>query len=164
MNLEQFIDMMRGEASPESPAKLELVIKDGTPPQLLERLAKLQRLGMLNGDVLMSMIAQAPVDPLNLATQLMASEPAGWVFSAVDCSVVRVLARNPEHQVAAAMRIDLLDDTVETLVVNKAKQLTPYQRFETLAECERRPPGPWILGKVKQLADDAVMAAVREAN
>jgi hypothetical protein len=164
VNLGQFVDMMRGEAPSESPVAVELVLKDGVPPPLLERFAKLQRLGLLNGDVLLSMIAQAPIDPLGVVTHLMAAEPTGWVFSAIDCSIVRVLARNTEQQVSAAMRIDLLDDTVETLVVNKARQLTPFQRFETLSECTQREPGPWILSRVKQLADEAIVAALREAN
>lgn len=162
MTLAELIDMLRGESSSESPVQLELTIEDAVPPQLLDRLARLARLGLLRGDVVMSMVAQAPLDPLGLVALLMEQNPAGWAFSAIDCSVVRVLVRRHDMAVAAAVRVDLLDDSVETLVLNKAGQLTSFQRLDVPAITERRAPGPWLLVEVRRLCDEATVAAARE--
>lgn len=172
MTLEEFVLVLRGEAPGAAELKVELVVKDGAPPQTLERLAKLSRLGLLNGDVILSLVANAPIDPLGLIGTLVAQDPVGWTFSSLDCSVVRVLSRGPsaggdpplaklvDEGVRAAVRIDLLDNTVETLVRNKVNQLTSFARFSPMDES--RPPGPWILDHVKKMTDEAIFAAARE--
>jgi len=162
VNLEQLVQRLQGQEPGEvSACTVEMPLADIVPSQLLMRLAKLQRLNLLSGDVLMSLVMQAPVDPLGLIELLMAQIP-GWVFSSVDCSVLRVLARTEDKAVAAAIRIDLLDDSVETLVINREKQLTSYKKYDTLAACEKRQPGPWILEQVQKLCDEAMQAAARE--
>lgn len=162
MKLAQLVEMLRGELPVETPTPIEMTMSDAAPPLLLERLAKLARLGLLTGDVVMALIAQAPVDPLGLASLLVQQNPAGWVFSSLDCSIVRVLVRQSDMSVAAAVRVDLLDNSVEALVLNKAGQLTPFRKVESLALVERRPPGEWLLIEVQRLCDEAMVAAARE--
>lgn len=163
MKLAHLVDMLRGEAPVESPTPIEMSMADAAPPLLLERLAKLARLGLLNGDVIMALVAQAPIDPLGLAGHLVKQNPAGWAFSSIDCSIVRVLVRTADKAVAAAVRVDLLDDGVETLVLNKAGQLTSYRKYETMEQVSKRAPGEWLLEEVQKLCDEATLAAAREA-
>lgn len=132
-------------------------LRDHAPPSLLERLAKLERIGLLNGDVLMSLIAQAPIDPLNLFATIQQTSPGEWVFSGIDFGVVRVLARTSAKRVAAAIRIDLMDSSISTLVLSQAGQLTPYQRYEP------DPATGDVLVRVQAMCDAAVSAAIRES-
>lgn len=163
MRLERYVEALREGADPRKDASsdpvarvLELDLRDHAPPGLLERLAKLDRIGLLNGDVLMSIVAQAPIDPLNLFSMVRLASPGEWVFSAIDFGVVRVLARDARSNVAAAVRIDLMDSSVTTLVMNQAGQLTPFRRYE--------PDGVKVLELVQALCDEAVQAASREAS
>lgn len=162
MKLAEYVMSLREGADPRrdassDPVAREVVIqlRDHAPPTLLERLAKLDRIGLLNGDVLMSLIAQAPIDPLNLFATIQQSSPGEWVFSGIDFGVVRVLARNAAGNVAAAVRIDLMDSSVSTLVLNQAGQLTPFRRYE--------PEGTEILEQVQAMCDAAIAAAARES-
>lgn len=162
MRLEHYVDALREGADPRRDASsdpvvrvLELDLCDHVSPGLLERLAKLDRIGLLNGDVLMSIVAQAPIDPLNLFSTIRQASPGEWVFSAIDFGVVRVLARDARSSVSAAVRIDLMDSSVTTLVMNQARQLTPYRRYE--------PDGIKVLERIQALCDEAVQAAAREA-
>jgi hypothetical protein len=157
VTLEELLEAQHdeGEASAQADdTMVEMDIQDAATPRLVTALAKLKRLGLLNGDAIMSIVAQAPVDPLNLAGVIMDRQPAGWTFSAVDCSLVRVLARSEKNAVSAAVRIDLLDNAVDTLVANKARQLTIYKHYE--------PEGSSILDDVQKMCDEAVQAAARE--
>jgi hypothetical protein len=157
MTLEEFLEAQHDEG--DSPASagdtlVEMDIKDTVSPQLVNTLTKLRRLGLLNGDAIMSIVAQAPIDPLNLAGVIMDRQPAGWTFSSIDCSMFRVLARTDRDAVAAAIRVDLLDNTVDTLVANRARQLTIYKHYE--------PEGKNILDDIQAMCDEAVQAAARE--
>lgn len=162
MKLAEFVMSLREGADPRKDASSDpvarevvLQLRDHAPPTLLERLAKLDRIGLLNGDVLMSLIAQAPIDPLNLFATVHQSSPGEWVFSGIDFGVVRVLARNLSGNVAAAVRIDLMDSSVNTLVLNQAGQLTPFQSYA--------PEGSGILECVQAMCDAAIAAAARES-
>lgn len=153
MKLRQYLEDLR--TAPYAPGRvIELELDDDAPPGLLDRLAKLDRLGLLNGDALMSIVAQAPIDPLNLFATIKDRMPGAWAFSAVDFGVVRVLARDDRGGVSAAVRIDLMDSSVTTMAVNQAGQLTPLQRYE--------PEGSLILERIQALCDEAVRAAARE--
>lgn len=156
MKLTEFAEVLREgkDGKFSSSYDIELNLTDHPPPQLLKQLAKLQRIGLLNGDALMSIIAQAPIDPLNLFAAIHQMSPGEWAFSAIDFGVVRVLARDANSNVAAAVRIDLMDSSVTTLVVNQAGQLTTFQRYE--------PDGTKILEKIQTMCDQAIHAAVRE--
>lgn len=162
MKLPALLDSLRGEMPP-GPVQLEMQLNDLVPPQLQARLSKLDRMGLLTGDVLMSLVMQAPIDPLGLAELLM-MQSIGWTFSSVDCSIVRVLVRSPDKSVAAAVRVDLLDNSVEALALNKAQQLTPFKRLDLMGMAEHKKPGDWILTAVQTLCDDAIFAAGREAS
>jgi hypothetical protein len=162
VRLAQYVDALREGADPRKDGSsdpiarvLELDLVDHAPPGLLERLAKLDRIGLLNGDALMSIVAQAPIDPLNLFSAVRKASPGEWVFSAIDFGVVRVLARDSRRNVAAAVRIDLMDSSVTTLVMNHAGQLTTFRRYE--------PDGVKVLERVQELCDEAVQAASRES-
>jgi hypothetical protein len=157
VTLDEFVEAQRDEGDTSASADdalVELRITEPVSPRLPPTLAKLRRLGLLNGDAIMSIVAQAPLDPLNLAGVIMDRQPAGWTFSAVDCSMVRVLSRSAQNTVSAAIRIDLLDDTVDTLVANQARQLTIYKHYE--------PEGAKILDDIQAMCDEAVQAATRE--
>ena len=148
----------RKDASTDPVAReVTLQLRDHAPPSLLERLAKLDRMGLLNGDALMSLIAQAPIDPLNLFMTLQQTIPDGWAFSGIDFGVVRVLARNAADNVSAALRIDLMDSSVSTLVLNQAGQLTPFDRYEP------DPASGEVLKRIQTMIDMAIVASVRES-
>lgn len=165
MRLTQYVDVLREGADPRKDASsdpvarvLELDLHDHAPPGLLERLAKLDRIGLLGGDVLMSIVAQAPIDPLNLFSVVRQASPGDWAFSAIDFGVVRVLARDDRKNVSAAIRIDLMDSSVTTLVTNQVGQLTQFRRYEP--DSER---GVKVLERVQAMCDEAVQAAARES-
>lgn len=157
MTLREGADPRKDASTDPVAREVTLQLRDHAPPSLLERLAKLDRIGLLNGDVLMSLIAQAPIDPLNLFATIQQESPGEWAFSGIDFGVVRVLARTGAGGVAAAIRIDLMDSSVSTLVLNQANQLTPFQRYEP------DPAAGGILGRIQAMCDAAIAAAVRES-
>lgn len=125
-------------------------------PGVTKNLAKLQKLGILSADAIMSLVGQAPIDPINLMSTLMNMHPEGWAFSAVDFSMIRVLARTSKKTVSAAIRVDLMGGAITSLVLNKANQLTIYKTLEV-------EPVDGMLEQIQSLCDDAVRAAEREA-
>jgi hypothetical protein len=164
VRLSEYVMTLREGADPRKDASTDpvarevtLQLRDHAPPSLLERLAKLDRMGLLNGDVLMSLIAQAPIDPLNLFVTLQQTVPDGWVFSGIDFGVVRVLARNAAGNVSAALRVDLMDSSVSTLVLNQAGQLTQFDRYEP------DPASGEVLKRIQTMTDVAIVASVRES-
>ena len=137
---------------------VNLVVPDITampPPQAIENLKKLKRFGILNTDTLLSLVAQAPIDPINLMGTLLNIMPDGWAFSAFDFSMLRVLSRNKIKAVSAALRVDLMGDTIMSLALNKAGQLTAFKQLEVT-------PSPDMLDKIQALCDETVAAALRE--
>jgi hypothetical protein len=138
------------------PIILEARLDENPSPAVLKNLAKLKKLGVCTADAVMSIIGQAPIDPVNLMATLMQMNPEGWAFSAIDFSMVRVLARTPKKAVSAALRVDLMGSAISSLVLNKANQLTIYKTLEVEA-------GEGMLEKIQTLCDEAVLAAKREA-
>jgi hypothetical protein len=124
-------------------------------PGVTKNLAKLQKLGILSADAILAIVGQAPIDPINLMTTLMSMHPEGWAFSAIDFSMVRVLARTPKKAVSAALRVDLMGGAISSLVLNKANQLTIHKTLDV-------EPRDGMLEQIQALCDDAVQAAQRE--
>lgn len=133
-------------------------IEEPVPPQAIKNLKTMGKLGILNADAIMSLVAQAPIDAINLAGTLMQMMPGGWRFSAIDFSMFRVLAQDDKtKQVIAALRVDLLQsDTLMALVRNKANQLVEYKRLVFDGRANRS-------AELQPFCDDVVAAAKRES-
>lgn len=154
LNLDNIIDR---EAQLAFPLVLELVITEEPPPTTADNLRKMQRLGILNADALLALVAQAPIDPVNLMGTLMRLLPDGWAFSAIDFSMMRVLARDGKKTVAAAMHVDLLGgDKIKFLARNRAGQLVEYKEYVVQPSAET-----W--DTVQALITETIAAAEREA-
>lgn len=137
------------------PLVIELGLTEHPTPSVTKNLAKLEKLGILTGDAIMALVGQAPIDPVNLMATLMNMDPQGWAFSAIDFSMVRILARTPKKTVAAALRVDLMGSSISTLVLNKANQLTLHKTLEV-------EPSDAMLGQIQALCDEAIAASKRE--
>jgi hypothetical protein len=137
------------------PLNIDLRLSEHPTPSVTKNLAKLQKLGILSGDTIMSLVGQAPIDPINLMGTLLQLQPEGWAFSAIDFSMVRVLARNPKKSVTAALRVDLMGSSISGLALNKAGQLTIFKTLEI-------EPGPDTMTNIQALCDETVAASVRE--
>lgn len=134
-----------------------IMLRETPPPKVVENLQKLQKLGVLSGDTLLALVAQAPIDPVNLMGTLMRLMPNGWVFSAIDFSMMHVLARDAHKAVAAALHVDLLaGDKIKFLARNRAGQLVEYKEYVVT-------PGPDTWDTVQALMAETVAAAEREA-
>lgn len=153
LNLENLIDR---EKELKLPLALELRITEDPPPRALQNFDRLAKLGILNADALLALVAQAPIDPVNLMGTLMRLIPDGWAFSSIDFSMMRVLAKAPDKAPAAAMHVDLLaGNIIKFLARNQAKQLVVYKEFEVT-------PGPDTWDKVQALITETIDAAMRE--
>ena len=140
------------------PFIIELKVSEHLSPSVIKNLAKLKKLGVCNADAVLSILGQAPIDPINLMGTLMQQQPDGWAFSAVDFSMVRVLARGKARDggaVTAALRVDLMGTSISGLALNKAGQLTIFKTLEV-------EPGPDTMDKIQALCDETVAAAARE--
>jgi hypothetical protein len=135
-----------------------VTLKTAPPPRAVVALNMLARIGILNGDGMLALIAQAPIDPVNLMGTLMRLLPDGWVFSAIDFAMMRILARSVSdtNTVTAAMHVDLMGDTIKYLARNKAGQLTLYKEFKVT-------PSPTTWNEVQALIVETVSAGDREA-
>lgn len=130
------------------------------PPKALENLRKLQRLGLLNGNVLMSLIAQAPIDPFGLFSALKSFGP--WVFQPLDFSAMCILAKQGGEP-AALMRLDLISDDI-TFVVNRNKQLVFHSGItgDEIAQRLAQPNAKasnftaWLRMKMKAVVDEGM--------
>lgn len=139
----------------QPPFSLDLKLTEHPTPSVAKNLAKLEKLGILNGDTLLALVGQAPIDPINLMSTLMQMNPDGWAFSAIDFTMVRVLSQTANKAVAAALRVDLMSNAISTLVLNQANQLTIYKTLEV-------EPRESMLEEIKTLCEDAVAASKRE--
>jgi hypothetical protein len=136
------------------PITVTLTLDEVPTPSVVKNLARLKKLGILNGGALMAIIGQAPIDPINLMATLMHMTP-GWAFSAIDFSMLRVLAKTAKKTVAAALRVDLMGGAISSLVLNAANQLTIYKTLEVEAS-------ETMLAQIQALCDEAIAAAKRE--
>lgn len=141
----------------EPPFRVELMVTERLSPSVFTNLARLAKLNILTGDAIMSLVGQAPIDPINLVGTLMQVQGTGWVFSAIDFTMFRVLARTAKKTVAAALRVDLMTGVLQALVLNQANQLTVYKALEV-------EPREGMLMQILALCDDAVLASQREAS
>lgn len=139
------------------PAEIDMRLEEPLPPSTLRNLQKLKRLGICTPEAIMSLVGQAPIDPINLMSTLLHIQPDGWTFSAIDFSMVRVLARTAKNAVAAALRVDLMGGAITALVLNHANQLTIYNSLDV-------EPVEDMFEKIQRLCDDAVKAARREGH
>jgi hypothetical protein len=137
------------------PLALEMTLKEHPSPSILKNLAKLRKLGILSADAIMSLVGQAPIDPINLMGTLLQLQPDSWAFSAHDFSMMRVLARNAKTQVAAALHVDLMGSSISGLALNKAGRLTIFKTLEI-------EPGPNTMNDIQALCDETIAASVRE--
>lgn len=99
----------------DSSKALRLVLdKDETaPPTLVRTLWKLDQLGLLHDQVLFSLLAQPPIDPIGLYGALRARFPDWpWTFEPSSFSIVCILAKRRDEPVAL-LTLDLLSDSVE---------------------------------------------------
>lgn len=156
MTPEEYLDAGGGES-------LTLSSADTPPPKLLENMKRLKRLGLLDGHVLLSLLAQAPVDPLGVYGALR--QHGVWAFQAFDCTMVQVLAKSKDKPVAL-MRIDLLSDDV-TFVALEGNQLVARMTIsgDEIAR-QLRVPGmtedkmlAWFTRHMTQTAKEGLAAA-----
>lgn len=158
VSLETLADYDAGETFELAlPADIDMRLEEPLPPTALRNLQKLKRLGICTPEAIMSLVGQAPIDPINLMATLQRIQPDGWTFSAIDFSMVRVLARTKKNTVAAALRVDLMGGAITALVLNHANQLTIYNSLEV-------EPTEDMFEKIQRLCDDAVKAARREGH
>jgi hypothetical protein len=114
-----------------------LRIKAPVPPQLVDNLRKLRKLELLTDEVVWSLIAQAPIDPLGVYGAM--KDMGVWAFSGVDFTMVQVLAKAKDVPVAL-MRIDLMSDDITFVALEKG-QLVQVSVIEAafMEETLRRP-------------------------
>ena len=125
---------------------------------VLKNLKTMRKLGILTVEGLLALVGVAPIDPINLAGTLMKMMPDGWVFSAIDFTLMRVLSRDAKRQVEAALRLDLIGgDAIMALARDKGGRLV---EFRTLTI---EPGKKDQLDAVQQLCAEAIAAARREA-
>ena len=139
------------------PITLTLTLEEMPTPYALKNLATLKKLSICTPEAILSLVGQAPIDPVNLMGTLMQIQPDGWAFSSIDFSMVRVLARTAKKAVLAALRVDIMGNTITAYTLNKANQLTPYKTLDV-------EPKPDMLALIQALCDDAVVAAKREGH
>jgi hypothetical protein len=137
------------------PVDLEFRLSERPTPSVLKNLAKLKKLGICTPEAIMSLVGQAPIDPINLMWTLMQMHPDGWRFSAIEFTMMRVLARTSKKTVSAALHVDLMGTSISGLALNKAGQLTIFKTLEV-------EPGPDTLTNIQTLCDETIAASVRE--
>lgn len=99
---------------------LSVRIKDVTP-KMLQVVTKLERLGLLRDEVVLSLLGQAPIDPIGLYGAM--KDMGTWAFDALDFMMVQVLAKKGNKPVAA-MRLDLLSDDLTFMVLRDNQLVT----------------------------------------
>ena len=133
-------------------------ILEPPPEKALKNFKTMQKLGILSAEGILGLIAAAPIDPINLAGTLMTMMPDGWVFSAVDFTLMRVLSRDAKKQVEAALRVDLIGgDAIMALSRDKNGRLVEYRTLTI------EPGKANQLDAVQTLCADTIAAARREA-
>ncbi len=152
-------DLVDPEVDLEFPVVVDnFRIDEALPEAALKNLKTMHKLGILNVESIMALVAAAPIDPINLAGTLMKMMPDGWVFSALDFTLMRVLSRDVKKQVEAALRVDLIGgDAIMALARDKNGRLV---EFRTLTI---EPGKKDQLDAVQQLCAEAIAAAKREA-
>lgn len=149
--------------------RLSDLVKDSPPaairlsvgvlsPRTTEALQRLDHLGLLEDEMVLSLIGQAPIDPIGLYGALR--DTGTWAFSAYDFTVIRVLAKKQDKPVAA-VRIDLLSDDL-TFVVLREGQLVEHSTTaaEHLSEMVGKPVlATWLDETIQQVIREGMAAA-----
>lgn len=106
-------------------------------PRFVDNLKTLSRLELLTDEVVLSLLAQAPIDPLGVYGAM--KHMGVWAFSPLDFTVMQVLAKKGDLAVAL-MRIDLMSDDI-TFVALEEGQLVQVSVLEAdfIAEKLRTP-------------------------
>lgn len=140
---------------------VSLALKTSTtpPPRLREKLQHMERLGLPMDEVVLSLAAQAPIDPLGIFGALRGIGP--WAFQAADCTTVCILDRE-EKEVRAAMSLDLLSDDLSFLArKDKAFSVVKVLPGETMASWLREPgiTEEVILKRIQTCMEETVVVA-----
>lgn len=117
MTLDEFV--AREGADEKATITLEV---GALPPNVLENLRKLQRLGLLTDEAVLCLVGQAPIDPYGIFGAMQAYGP--WAFQPLDFTAVSILGKKGANPVAL-MRIDLLSNDL-TFVALKKGQLVQH--------------------------------------
>jgi hypothetical protein len=151
-------DLVDPEADHEFPITLDnLKLNEPPPPKAIENLKTMHKLGILTPEGIFALVAQAPIDPINLAGTLMKMMPTGWVFSAADFTLMHVLSRDDKKMVSAALRVDLIaGDAVMALARDKNGRLVEFRTLQI-------EPNKNQLDAIQQLCAEAIAAARRES-
>ncbi len=145
-------------------AYVRLRVKGALPPRVIENLRHLHRLDLLTDEAVLSLIGQAPIDPVGVFGALKGI--GAWAFQGMDFTVVRVLAKDGSLPIAL-MRIDLLSDDI-VFVALKNKQLVEHSRISSEEMVAKfREPGATekgIMAWIEEKANAAVEAGLRAKN
>ncbi len=144
-------------------ADVVLHIKGLVPPSAIENLRRLRRLSLLNEEVLLSLIGQAPIDPFGVYGALQ--HTGVWAFQPLDFTAVQVLAKKGPKPVAL-MSIDLMSDDI-TLVSLKKGHLVKHTVLEAdFIVSKLKEPGAteddilrWLKGYVDAAISDGMKSA-----
>lgn len=150
-------DLVDPEKDAEFPTDvIGLRLAEPPPPKAIENLRTLQKLGILSAEAIFGLIAQAPIDPINLAASLMRMMPGGWVFSPMDFTLIRTLSRNAKKEIEAGIRVDLISgDSIMALARDKKGRLVEFRTLKI-------EPGTNQLEAIQRLCADAIAAGRRE--
>lgn len=95
----------------------QLMVKVKAPlPRFVDNLKTLSRLELLTDEVVLSLLAQAPIDPLGVYGAM--KHMGVWAFSPIDFTMIQVLAKKGDLAVAL-MRIDLMSDDMTFVALDK---------------------------------------------
>lgn len=139
---------------------LDVPFKGAVAPKVIDNFRRLERLGLLTGEVVLALLGQAPLDPIGVFGAL--KHTGVWAFNALDFTVVQVLAKKKDVPVAV-MRIDLISDDVVFVAMQK-KQLVQVSGI-TAEEMEAKLKEPgmnegYIMAWIKGFINDAVAAGL----
>lgn len=142
----------------EFPARVDdFKIAEPPPEAALKNLKTMQKLGILSAEGIMALVAQAPIDPINLAGTLMKIMPEGWVFSAIDFTLMRVLSRDAKKQIEAALRVDLISgNAIMALARDKGGRLVEFRTLVIEPEKQNQ------LDAIQTLCAETIAASRRE--
>jgi len=124
MRLRDFAD----KADDHEGAVLELNSPATLAPNTIINFKKLSRLDLLNDEVILSLLGQAPIDPLGIYQGIRAQWPDwNWAFEPSTFCVVNVLRRE-QGKVLAYMTLDLLSDDI-VFYAKKGDVLTTHSQL-----------------------------------
>ncbi len=157
--LEEFVDDV------EEVADAGLLLQAGglLPPGILENLRKLRRLDLLQDEVVLALIGQAPIDPLGIYGAM--KDMGAWAFQSTDCTMLQILAKKGGRPVAL-MRLDLLSDSLDFVSLRQGQlalreQVTGEVLVEKMSEAGMTEDRfrAWLVAKMKATIDEGMANA-----